>query len=239
MKRLLAIAAAALLLAGCASTTPDPSQPRALTTEEAQLLAVARFQNYDSGTREVSITVPGSEGLDLTGWIDFVDHEGYATATDPATTSAVGLLAWNLTTIAARDGAPPAQTLPAPGDGWQSGALDASSSSLHNALLVSLNLGSDRPDNPQLLQQTDARWLRADSIDGTPVIVIAGPSTDAVATADPTAGSETTRFWIDSTGRLLRFESRQSASSKDWSVIDLGDTQTVDFGAIPGIESAG
>ena len=74
-------------------------------------------------------------------------------------------------------------------------------------LLLLLELGSDRPDNAQLLLQSDAQWLRADTDDGVPVDVFAGPSAPVVSgetAAGPNPGR--LRYWVDGTGRLLRFE---------------------------------
>ncbi|MGV8883434.1 MAG: hypothetical protein ACOH19_14890 [Rhodoglobus sp.] len=234
---LAGVAAVLLLLAGCASTPPvDGVRP--LTTEEAQLLAVARFQNYDAGVRNVTITVGGSEAMIVDGWIDFVDHVGYGEALDPSTQQPLGVVAWNPESLAAWDGTPAAELLPPPADGWSSGPLDPAGSTLANILFVSLSLGNDRPDNPQLLQESDARWLRADEINGTPAIVIAGPSSDRVASEAPIEGSETTRYWIDERGKLLRFESRSASGTDEWSIIDFGDNAAVDLSGIPGISDS-
>lgn len=230
----LAAVLALSALAGCASNTGDDG-PLPLTTEQAQALAVARFQNFDAGIREVVIEVGGSEAVTLTGWVDFAAHEAYAAATDAATGAGLGLLRWTLDTVGAYDGAVPAELLPPPQDGWSTGALDPAGSALTNAMALVLSLGADRPDNPQLLQQTDARFLRLDEIDGVEVLVIAGPSSDAVATASPVDGVETTRYWITPTGRLLRFESRQSAATDAWTVMAFGDDAAVDLGVVPGV----
>lgn len=233
------IATSVLLLAGCAASPATDTGSRPLSTSEAQLLAIARFNNFDAGTRAVSITVAGSEAIAVQGWTDFTEHEGYGSASDAASGADLGLLAWSQTAIAARDGAVPDQLSPAPADGWLAGALDPASSTLHNVLLVSLSLGNDRPDNPLLLQQTDARWLRSDEISGTPVMVVAGPSSDQVATAAPIEGRELTRYWVDATGHLLRFEVRQSGSTDEWSIVDFGESATVDLTPLAGIIGGG
>ena len=230
-----ALAVSALLLAGCA---PAESEPRPLTTAEAELLAVIRFNNFDAGTREIAMTVPGDGGVRLKGWVDFATHVGYAAASDLAGEEPLGLVRWNFTNVGVREGSLPAEMLPPPTDGWVVGALDASSS-INTAMAVVLSLGSDRPDNPQLLQQTDARWLRTDEVSGVPVTVFAGPSADAVATADPVRGAELTRYWVDDDGLLLRFEARNDPASDDWVVADFASADGVDVGEVPDVDGSG
>ena len=114
--RLLGIAVAlVLLLAGCSadSAAQEPTAPpaRPVTTEEAQLLAVVRFNNFDTGTRPFStaITEKGTE-LELEGWIDYAGHLGYAQVTGSFTPQA---LLWNGTTVGVHDSAPDANGNPA------------------------------------------------------------------------------------------------------------------------------
>lgn len=227
-----ALATACGLLTACAPAEPEP---RVLTTEEAELLAVVRFNNYDAGTRSIDLTVPGQDGIRVEGWADFASHIGYGTAYDLASDDALGLLRWNLSTIGVREGTLPAELLPPPVDNWSVAGLDASSA-INVSLALLLSLGSDRPDNPQLLQQTDARWLRTDEVAGTPVTVFAGPSADAVATAQPARGSELTRYWVDDDGLLLRFEARSDPSADEWVVVDFGDGGA-DIGDVPAVDA--
>src|SRR5690625_1942813 len=50
-----------------------------VTAEESERLAVARFNNFDLGTRSFSSSVNvGDADLTLHGWYDFVEHTGYA-----------------------------------------------------------------------------------------------------------------------------------------------------------------
>lgn len=228
-----AVAVAAALLAGCAPTTPEP---RPLTTEEAELLAVIRFNNFDAGTRSIDMTVPGDDGVRIEGWADFATHIGYGAASDGANEDPLGLVRWTLGSVGVREGALPDDLLPPPTDGWVVGALDASST-INTALAVVLSLGSDRPDNPQLLQQTDARWLRTDEVEGTPVTVFAGPSADEVATAEPVKGAELTRYWVDDDGVLLRFEARNDPAVDEWVVVDFGEAYDVDLGVVPDVDA--
>lgn len=231
MRRMLlpVVAVVVALLAGC--TAPAPSD-RALTTEEAQRLAIARFTNYDEGVRAIVATVPGQQPVRLTGWVDFANHRGLVSVgTSDKAPGELGLYAWTGEKIAARDGAVTAPGLPLPEDGWQIEPLDASASVLQNLFVVALSLGSDRPDNPTLLQQSDARWLRSDDIDGTDVDVISGPTSDGPAVGTPDPAAATVRYWIDEKGRLLRVELRQPGSDQ-WTILNLGDRSDLDLSPI-------
>ena len=230
-----------ITLGGCAPGTTGTAEPQVtgLTTEQAERLAVTRFRNFDAGVREVTVTVAGDDSGDIVvdGWYDYATHTGYGSAT--AAGADAGLIWWSADTIATRDGATGETTapLPLPDDGWQSGALDPTSTNLANALALVTNLGSDRPENPQLLAQSDAAFLKKDTIDGTAVEVFIGPSADGAA--ESTAAADLTtraRYWVDSTGTLLRFESPLGdGSTGATATIGLGGTSDVEVPtAVPG-----
>ena len=224
-----AIAVTVALLAGCTPTAPTAPPDHTLTTDEAQRLAIARFTNYDEGVREIVAEVPGERPVRFTGWVDFANHRGLVSVgTSKDAPGELGLYAWTGDSIAVRDGAVPAAELPLPEGDWQIEQLDPSSSVVQNLFAVALSLGSDRPDNPTLLQQSDARWLRSDTIDGTPVDVITGPTSDGPATSTPDPAAATVRYWIDDKGRLLRVELRQPGGD-NWTRLDLGAKSDVDL----------
>ena len=144
------------------------------------------------------------------GWVDYVAQLGYASVTGDFGTEAV---LWTDSSVgsiprpADADGYPQFP-IPALDDAeWQIQELDAAASAL-GALVATISaLGSDRPDNPLLVQQSGALWLRADEIGGTAVTVFAAPPTDEPVEAgsvDPDAA--TLRLWIDSQGLLRRAE---------------------------------
>lgn len=224
-----AVAVVVALLAGCTAATPSD---RSLTTEEAQRLAVSRFTNYDEGVREVVAELPGEQPIRLTGWVDFANHRGLVSAgSSKDAPGEFGLYAWTGESIAVRDGAVDSAALPLPEGDWQVEALDPTASVVQNLFAVTLSLGADRPDNPTLLQQSDARWLRADEIDGTSVDVISGPTSDGPAVGTPDPAAATVRYWIDERGRLLRVELRQPGGD-DWVQLDLGAKSDVDLSPI-------
>lgn len=223
--RSLAAAAVLLTLVGCAPTAPADEQPKALTSEQAERLAVTRFRNFDAGVRTIAATLPSDSGeLHLDGWFDYATGVGYAAVTVDDVAS--GLVWWTHETIAIRSAAADGAPLPLPDDGWESGPLDPSSTNLTNSVALIASLGSDRPENPQLLTQSDAAWLRADEVGEVAVDVFAGPSSDSVATASADLTGRAL-YWVDATGILLRFESPLSPAPAEL---------TVDFGTGDAIE---
>lgn len=223
-----ALVLAGTLLAGCTGAPEDPdASARPVTTEESQLLAIARFRNFDAGSRPFTTEVTErATDLHVRGWIDYVSHIGYAAATgsfDPEALLWTGATVGIIPASPDADGNPP---LPIPAlddQAWLSHPLDPSSSRLDSLLAAIGALGSDRPDNPLLLQQAGALWLRTDEVDGTPVTVFAAPPSDEPLTADsPPIDAETSalRLWVDETGLMLRAEVRIGDS---WSTVDFAD----------------
>ncbi len=216
-------AVVALVLGGCSA----PAQVRPVTTEESQLLAAMRFKSFDAGSREfATVVVEQGTSLHLHGWVDYVSHLGYAAVTGEGFESQA--LLWQADTVGIRTAPPdaaglPTLPLPAASDAaWTSRPLQPDSSALDATLALIGNLGADRPENPLLVQQTGALWLREDELDGTAVTVFAAPPSDQVvdaATIDPEASS--LRLWLDETGLLRRAQVRQAGF---WYDIDFGLT---------------
>ncbi|WP_053204435.1 hypothetical protein [Jiangella muralis] len=243
-------AVAVLALSGCSGDAePDAAAgasesgdgPRPLTGDEAQRLSMMRYTNYTDGVRAVRFeVVDNGRTLTVDGWADFAQHVGYAqvgeAGADPE------LVAWTLSGFTSHAPVGPADPdgggppLPPPDDAaWTSSALAPEQSRLHAVLALVFQAASDRPDNPLLLQQTDARWLRSDEVGGVAVDVVAGPTADraydpATATGAADGSEATVRYWVDEQGRLLRLETRLGGA---------GDWTTVDFADAPGVDVAG
>lgn len=215
-----AIAAALVLLAlsACAPSSVEPDQPAGLTSEQAERLAVTRFRNFDAGVRAITIAVPTTEvgAIELTGWFDYTQGVGYGAI------AGGGTVWWSADTVAFRDVMGAGAELPLPADQWVVYPLDATSNPLAAALALVAELGADRPDNPQLLAQSDAAFIRDDEVSDTAVEVFAGPS--ASASTESSDISIRARYWLDDTGLMLRFESPKGAA-----------VTTVDFSTASGI----
>ncbi|MGZ0711673.1 hypothetical protein ACWPKO_25410 (plasmid) [Coraliomargarita sp. W4R53] len=245
-RRLIVAAALAtaliMPLAACtADTQATEATPTAVavTTEQSQVLAITRFRNYDDTSRPFETTLEESgQQLAITGWVDWVSGEGYAAVS--STTGDSGVIIWNHESTAATGAEltpgefPP---LPAPSlaeaeaePSWGTRPIDISTSTLDAVLSTLLALGSDRPDNPLLVQQSGALWLGDDTIDGTAVSVFAAPPSDEAVTEMPSPDESGLRLWVDGEGTMWRAEVRVGTQ---WSTINfdepdgtlLGDTE--------------
>jgi hypothetical protein len=241
--RLLAVAISALcvaVLAACGGSSSSDVGPRHLTQEQAELLATVRFRNYDAGVRSIVVTIPdtaaegpGSGGR-VEGWVDFARHLGYAAATQGSTP--LGAVAWSAERIAINESARGPVDVAVPREGWRSDRLDPQASSMTRALAIVLNLASDRPENPLLLRQSDAAFLRTAEIDGTKVVVLAGPSPATAASTPSTEAPasprtrDRIRYWIDGDGLLRRVQVTVPGTTA-WTTIDLSDAEGVTLDA--------
>jgi hypothetical protein len=221
---------AAFLVAGNGS---GPGGPRALSPDEANRLAITRFRNYEAHGRAVTITVPGSAGgLIVTGSVDYRRKLGYGVVHGTGRgTSSDGLIEWTAASVFVHPMADAPAHAPAspPRSGWYGRPLQSSGSALDTSLAIALRLGSDRPDNAELLPQNGAAWRGRDQVDGHRVDVMTGPS-------DPdrpsTAGN--VRYWIGSDGTMYRVRVSVNSQSQP-VVIDFGTQKYVPVQAVPGV----
>lgn len=232
----LAVMAVAGVLTGCAEPEEPSDAARPVTTEESELLAVARFRNFDAGTRSIAFDVDDAGAhLRFDGWFDYAGGVGYGALT--ADDARHSLLLWNSAVIGthAPVGGDPAPLPIADADAletaWKGSELDPGSSRLHAVLAVVGSLGVDRPDNPLLLRQGGALHLGEEDIDGTATTVFAGPVSDRALPAgeEPDPDEATTRYWVDAEGMLRRFATRLGGGG-DWTTIDFGDAGGVSLG---------
>ncbi|MFE7314705.1 hypothetical protein ACFU7T_16720 [Streptomyces sp. NPDC057555] len=216
-----------------ADVSPGDGGRRALTSDEANRLAITRFLNYQAHGRTVTITVPGTAGgLVVTGSIDFQGKLGYGVVHGTGRdTSSDGLIQWTAATVLVHPMAHVPAQAPAspPRSGWYSRPLQSSGIALDSSLAIALNLASDRPDNAQLLPQNGAAWWGQDQVDGHRVDVMTGPYSRGHA---GTAG--TVRYWIGEDGTMYRV--RISVGSETQPVvIDFGTRKYVPVKPAPGV----
>jgi hypothetical protein len=211
----------------------EPAGPRALTSDEVNRLAIARFRNYEAGGRAVTITVPTTGGgLVVTGSVDYRAGLGYGVVHGTGRdASGGGLVQWSTTAVFAHPMADAPAQAPAspPASQWHRRELRTAGSALDSALLIALSLGSDRPDNAELLPQNGAAWVGRDEVDGREVDVMSGPA----ARAKPgTAGN--VRYWIDSDGAMHRVQADVESEPRP-VVIDFDTRPYVPVQAAPGV----
>ncbi|MFF3543134.1 hypothetical protein [Streptomyces platensis] len=209
------------------------SGPRTLTSDEANRLAITRFRNYAAHGRAVTITVPGTAGgLIVTGSVDYQGKLGYGVVHGTGRdTSSDGLIEWTATSVLVHPMANAPAHAPAspPRSAWHSRPLLSSGSALDSSLSIALRLGSDRPDNAELLPQNGAAWWGRDQVDGHRVDVMTGP-----ASRDRSGTAGNVRYWVGSDGTMYRV--RVSVASEPQPVVIDFDTQKyVPVKPVPGV----
>jgi hypothetical protein len=196
---------------------------RPLTTDEANRLAVMRFRVYQATGLHFSVTgLSSSQGsLSVNGDVDYQAQLGYAEVSGAGSTATAQ---WDPSQVVLWLGTGDGTTAPVapPADPATPRPIDPTSSAFDALMLVMIQLGQDRPDNAQLLQQNGARWLRSDTVNGTKVDVFDGPrstsgdGSSGAASSGPPAGSasagssapasgaSTIQYWVDAQGNPLR-----------------------------------
>lgn len=227
----IAVAVAGVAVVAATSGSGRGNGTRALTSDEANRLAITRFRNYETGGRAVTITVPGTAGnLVITGSIDYRTKLGYGVVHGTGRdTSSDGLIEWTATSVLVdpMTNTPASAPTTPPATGWYSRPLQQTGSSLDSSLLIALSLGSDRPDNAQLLPQNGAMWVGDDQLAGRPVDIMTGP---AAAQAAP-GRTATVRYWIGSDGTMYRVEAGVTSETQP-TLINF-DTQK--YTAVPSV----
>jgi hypothetical protein len=235
----IGLAAAAIGLAAAAVAAfvvmgngGDPAGRRALTANEVNRLAITRFRNYQTEGRAVTITVPSTAGrLLITGSIDYRAKLGYGVVHGTGRdTSSDGLIEWTAATVLIHPMANTSSPAPAspPASGWYGRPLQTSGSALDSALVIALGLGSDRPDNAELLPQNGAAWVGEDRLHGHRVDIMIGPHARADA-----GTSGTVRYWIGSDGTMYRVQAGVASESQP-VVIDFDTQKYTPVQPVPG-----
>ncbi|HEX6356706.1 MAG TPA: hypothetical protein VF106_27415 [Actinophytocola sp.] len=210
-----------------------PTGPRALTSDEVNRLAITRFRNYETEGRAVTITVPSTAGeLVITGSVDYRAKIGYGVVHGTGRdSSSDGLIQWNNATVFFHpmDAAPAEAPASPPGPNWHRRSLQTTGSSLDSSLLIVLSLGSDRPDNAELLPQNGAAWVGHDQVDGRQVDVMTGPG----ARGKPGSAGNV-RYWIDSEGTMYRVQASVASAPRP-VVIDFDTREYVPVQPVPGL----
>lgn len=199
MRPTIALTAAAVMgltLGGCGD-----AEPRSINDSEAQMIAALRVRNRADGVSGVRTAVPFQGGkMAVRGWIDWKRPLAYLAVFGPRPTLVQAMPG----VIAVREGPfagdrPPAEP---PQDGWvlRELATGKPSTTVDAVVMALLLLTSDRPDNPLLIRQQGARWLRSDETGDRDVQVFLGPR------GKTGGGAGDIRYWLDSGGRLQTME---------------------------------
>lgn len=149
---------AVAVIASCS----EAAEPQPLSDDQAAALSQVLIRNYEAGGADyVAAVAYGTDSdLQLDGVIDWVDHGGLGdltTTIDGEVTERTDV-AWTETEVAVRpDGAAD--------DAWTFRPADADGIPLDRVIaLIVASAGPER-DNPLLVAQSDARWLRSDTVE--------------------------------------------------------------------------
>ncbi|MFJ8045569.1 hypothetical protein ACIRBX_34185 [Kitasatospora sp. NPDC096147] len=197
----------AVAVAGGVTARQQEHPSRPVTTDEAGRLALSRLTSYEASPVVVEVEVPdGDARTRVHGLVDY--RTGHAVGSYESTAGATGLLAWDATGLGVAPGQ--RRTVPEavgaaagmPPNAWSARAY--TDDPLDAALRVVMVLGTDRPDNAQLLAQSGARWLRTERLaDGRGYDVFSGP-----LPRDHAGGEARLSYWVDGEGNLGRFRLR-------------------------------
>ncbi|WP_120004521.1 hypothetical protein [Nesterenkonia muleiensis] len=254
ISRTTQLAAVLSLTAVTACGSSDP-EPRPLTNEEAELLAISRFNNFDAGTRGVQFSLNDfGDRYSFEGWFDYITGTGYGELSLLDNDGAVqesSLMLWNEQVVGYYAAGEPWNEIPEDSDAedtesqaplpipgtdeldaaWDGGPLDPSASRIHTLFAVVGSLGSERPDNPLLLQQGGALWLSENAEGSGTFTLFGGPAAEEEVTAGEEIDPDeiTTRFLIDEAGVMSEAEVLLSGD-EEWTTIVLSEAGDVDLG---------
>jgi len=238
------ITAAALAVVLCCSaaltlTTTDESSdgPRAITSSEAQRLAMVRLTAFEDSPNAVTVTVDnGTESYTVRGLIDYRTHRavGAYAADVSGSKTQKGLVAWDKSGLAVATGkkaSSPSSTMAeitravakVPRTNWSTRAYAAYP--LDVALRMVMALGADRPDNAQLLAQSGPRYLGESTLRGKSYTRFSGPrpqprSSESARAKTRRKGPSPLTYWVDEQGELGRLEIK-STSMKRPVIVDF------------------
>jgi hypothetical protein len=192
----LIAAALAVTTVACGSET-DASTERPLTPQEASLLAEVLVDNYRAGGATFQATTldrPGGNQLQMSGDVNWVDHEGVATVMVTAGV-APDLVGWQRDAVVERwpQLAPVFAGMDTPDVAAVVRSPDMNRR-LDQIIAIITAMANERAENASLItQQPGSAYLREDSLRGRPVTVL--------------RYGQRNLYWIDAeSGDLLRLE---------------------------------
>jgi hypothetical protein len=206
-----------------------PPAPRFLTSDEAELVAVSRFTNFSEGAREFQFEVSlESRKIAGSGVFDYASGAGIARL--EAEGEAPSVVWWDydvLGEIGLQDDdidlAEAVDELGARKDWRFLAREDAVNGPIGAVLVFIAGYGFDRPDNPKLIEQSDAVWLEATEAG----IWVQLPSADEVRAAGsvPVQSPLLPSVLVSSEGRVE--EARIGRSESSSSTIRYGVSSTL------------
>ncbi|MDX3763602.1 hypothetical protein [Streptomyces sp. AK02-04a] len=210
-------------------------KPRAITSSEAEQLAMSRFTAFEASPLTVTLKIDdGTDSYTVRGLVDYRAHRavGAYVAGGTGQKQQRGLVAWDSSGLAVALGSggtsPSSTTMQIAraaakvGDrNWSPRAYAAYP--LDTALHVVVALGADRPDNAQLLFQFGARRLGENTLRGKTYTRFSGPRPrSAGAPPQHVPSSSPLTYWVDGDGNLGRLEIKGADMKRPVTVDFLG-----------------
>ncbi|MFK4788741.1 hypothetical protein [Microbacterium sp. ZW T5_56] len=189
-------------LTACTPDTPASPQARPLTAAEAELLASFRLKNYLAEHVNYTLTGPESLPIQATVRLDTQAHTGYGLVTMADTPTSI--VVWGEKSVFTCTDAARGEDLST----WA--GRDLGEGDIDTFLRMMLLLSSDRPENAQLLQQSQYLWVGTETVGGVTCDVFTGPG-EAGGTGSPDAAASPVRYYLDADGQLQYFSARVSA----------------------------
>ena len=211
------LAASTVLSSACSDDAETVVSERALTFEEASLMAEVLYRNYEGGGARFvvnTLTAPGGDQLTLQGEIDWLTHTGWADVLTTDQEATITGVWWSDTAVLERRpsidavlvgmGYPAAPLIGRPVD------LDRR---IDQVMAIVTGLAAEQRDNAQLIMQTEgSAFVRDDTLRGRPVLVLRYGTRNL--------------YWIDAeTGDMLRLE----ATSKEGGLPTLVDLERAEI----------
>jgi hypothetical protein len=197
MKRLAAVLLASLSLLACGAESETTE--RALTADEAALLAEIQFRNFEIGGADFIVNAAFTElgdSITMSGSIDWVNHLGQATVAASGQEAGIDEVMWSSNEVLESR---PAMTqmlaaIDLPSVRFIARPPDSERRLLDRTIGILVSLASTERDNALLIQQKEGSlFLRSDVLRGQKVFVL--------------RYGKSLRYWVDqSTSELLRFE---------------------------------
>lgn len=164
-----------IALAACGGSAAAPNRTGGTRLTQAQALQLAQvlYLDYEAGGARVSVDVPYGAGTTatLTGDVDFKDHTGHLAVRTVVKGYQPQVQQVDYTSGAVYEQGGPvvAQEIAAsgrPGVRWVERSPDPARRPLDAVIAVIVALASTQRDNPLLVQQSDARWMATERVDG-------------------------------------------------------------------------
>ncbi|MEY9997961.1 hypothetical protein ABIE67_010080 [Streptomyces sp. V4I8] len=217
------------------TTEGKSDRPRAVTSSEAQRLAMVRFTTFEESPNTVTVTIENdADSYVVRGLIDYRTHRAVASfvAGAEGPKPQKGLIAWDESGLAVATGkrvAPASSEIAqvaraaakVPSGNWSPRSY--SGYPLDIALRMVMALGADRPDNAQLLAQSGPRYLGESTLRGKSYARFSGPrpqprSSGAPGSQPRRKGPSPLTYWVDEKGELGRLEIKSSAMKRPVTV---------------------